>query len=432
MVCLKGKVICGGIAFGKTFVLSKSAESKKSSDTADSTDELEKAELAVCFVKQTLKECEDRADNETAKEILAIHRMMLEDEDILSSLRDGVKSGLSAKAAVLNTRRHFTRLFEQTGDDYMVARIDDINDICGRLLSYLDGEKMRDLPKSPSVIVSKELLPGDLLGTDKKNIKGIIIGSGTVYSHTAILIKAMGIPALICDDIGKIPDNTEVILDCDGGEIFIEPDNKTADDYSRALNSSDKNGKRSAFANLPLKLLMNIGSAEEIGKALPYKCDGIGLFRTEYIYIGRKELPSEEEQFLIYKEVLTKANGKPVTVRTFDLGSDKTVKSFPLKAEENPALGLRGLRLYFVYPEVFKTQIRALLRSAVYGNLKIMYPMVISNEEVIRLNQTVRDTANELKEQGIPYKLPDIGVMIETPAAAVLSDELAQTADFFR
>ena len=430
MICLQGKVICSGTAFGTAYISDRKTQGENKTELQDKATELKKLDVAISSVKQELTNSIKSAENAAEKDIFEVHRMMLEDEDFLDFLHAAVNNdGLSAQTAIKNAEQYFSQMFKDTKDDYMIARIDDIRDVCARLTAFLNGEKTSLNQKGPAVLVAKELLPSDLINFGTKNIIGIVISSGAVYSHVSILIRELGIPAVICEDISDIKSGTEILVNGDNGTVILEPDNKTLCEFKH-IKSTHTESKVPNFNKLPCTVYVNIGDIKEISDELFNRCDGIGLFRTEYLYVGKSTLPSEEEQFSIYKELLIKANGKNVTVRTFDIGSDKSCEALPLKKEENPALGIRGLRVYSLYPEVFKTQIKALLRAAVYGNLSIMYPMVTSLEEIEEIHSIISDVAEELKSKGIPYKLPIKGAMIETPAAALLSDEIAKAVDF--
>ena len=432
MICLQGKTVCGGIISGETFVFKRNAvKSGAENKSISAFDELNKLEFAIRTVKENLDVCISQSKNTAERDVFEIHRMMLEDEDFLTYLKNAVQNGATAVEAVFQTEHYFSEIFLNTQDDYMISRIDDIRDVCGRLSATFTAENNSVKPQKPAVIVANELLPSDLVEIGKENIAGIIMGSGTVFSHTSILIKEMGVPAIICEDISAVKSGMTVILNGESGVAYIEPDDSTVEDFNRSTQFLYENKKTSAFNKLQCKLYVNIGNVREVDGCLFEKCDGIGLFRTEYLYIGRPDLPNEEEQFSVYKNILEKANGKCVTVRTFDIGSDKSVSSLSIKNEENPALGLRGLRLYFLYPDVFKTQLKALLRAAVYGNLRIMYPMVTSCQEIEKIKQILLQAKKELSQQGIPFKLPPQGAMIETPAAALLSEDIAKTVDFF-
>ena len=428
MKYLQGKTVFGGVVSGTAYVFNKRTEQKINNQPLPVAQEKERLDCAVSDVKKEIKNSIEFADNKTVKDVLEIHLMMLEDDDILDFLHNAVNNeGTSAEKAVKETEQYFTQMFLDTHDEYMIARTDDIRDVCSRLTAHLSSERFSDKPDSPVVLVAEELLASDLIGIDRKNLIGIITGSGSLNSHISILIREMGIPAVICKNANEITNDISLLLDADNGVLFIEPDDEIIKNYSGKMN---KNSSLFVRENLPCKLYMNVGNPKELNEKMLESCDGIGLFRTEYLYFGRKDLPGEEEQFEVYKNILKKANGKPVVIRTFDLGSDKLSEAIPLKKEENPALGVRGLRVYSVYPDAFKTQLRALLRAAAYGDLRIMYPMVTSCREIEQIKNAVSLAATELSESGTEYSVPKQGAMIETPAAALLSDKIAKTVDF--
>lgn len=432
MIHLQGKIICSGVSSGTAFVFKRDVTDRTVNKSVNKSEEAGRLELAISDVKNELADCVKRSESETSKEIFEIHRMMLEDEDVLDYLRNAVQvEGNTVEDAVYKTEKYFSQMFLNTQDEYMIARIDDVRDVCGRLISHFTKEKNLNTPDSPFVLVANELFPGDLMGFDRKNLKGIILGFGSIYSHIAILIKEMGIPAMICGNINAVKNGMKVIMNTDNCSVYFDPDQETADKFIKVKQLAAEKNKCSPFGKLPCKLYVNVGNQKEVSSELMKKCDGIGLFRTEYLYLNRTDLPDEEEQFSVYRKMLETANGKIVTIRTFDIGSDKKVETIPLKNEENPALGFRGLRVYSLYPEIFKTQVRALLRAAVYGNLRIMYPMVTSCKEIDGIKEIVSQTAQELSEQGIAYKIPLQGAMIETPASALLSHKLAEAVDFF-
>ena len=431
MICLHGKTVCGGAVSGTAYVFRRKTEYGAKEKTVCAAEEAQRLEAAVSAAREELSLCAERAESDTARELLNVHRMMLEDEDVLDFLRNAVRNdGTTAEMAVTQTQRHFSKLFSDTGDSYLIARIDDIRDVCGKLLSFLSPQETTVMPQGPIVLVTDELLPGDLMQLDRNALRGIVMGSGTVFSHTSILIKELGIPALICEAVDAVKTGMSVWLNASEGTVCFGADGESAEDAFFTRQSAAVNRKASPFRGLPCGLYVNIGDPREVDDALMEKCSGIGLLRTEYMYLGRASLPDEEEQFSVYRDILRKANGKSVTVRTFDLGSDKAVEALPLEKEENPALGFRGLRVYSVYPEAFKTQLRALLRAAVYGDLRIMIPMVTSGEEIDEMGRTLALAAQELAAQGIPYRIPPQGAMIETPAAALLSSEIAGKVDF--
>ena len=432
MICLYGKKICGGMVSGAAYVFNRKCGRESVHQAASVDEEQRRLGQAMASVREELTNCIAQARNETAKEIYEIHRMMLEDEDVLEYLQTAVQqAGTTAEQAASETERYFAELFRSTQDDYMIARIDDVRDVMDRVIACLTEEQDSDVPEEPFILVTEELLPGDLMRFGSEKLKGIATGSGTLYSHASILVKEMGIPALITENASSLKTGMKILLDADDEILYADPDDETAGAFAEKEALAAEKKQDSPFRHLPCDLYVNIGDAREVSAELFSGCDGVGLFRTEFMFLNRPELPDEEEQFAAYRCVLEKAKGKKVVIRTFDIGSDKAVPALPLGKEENPALGFRGLRVYSLYPEIFRTQLRALLRAAVYGNLSIMYPMVVSKEEILKLRQILTETAEELKAQGIPYQIPPQGAMIETPAAALLSDELAEAADFF-
>ena len=431
MICLHGKTVCGGTVSGTAYVYRRKTGYGAKDKTVCASGEAQRLETAVAAVREKLALCAEQAESDTARDILDVHRMMLEDEDVLDCLRSAVQNdGTTAEMAVSQTQQYFSKLFSDTGDSYLFARIDDIRDVCGELISFLSPQEPSSAPQGPVVLVADELLPGDLMQLDRKDLTGIVLGSGTVWSHTSILIKEMGIPALICESVEAAETGMSVLLNASDGRVFFKAADESPENGAFRQQPAAENKKASPFNDLPCGLYVNIGDPREVSDELMEKCSGIGLLRTEYMYLGRARLPDEEEQFSVYRDILKKANGKSVTVRTFDVGSDKAVEALPLEEEENPALGFRGLRVYSLYPEAFKTQLRALLRAAVYGDLRIMYPMVTSGEEIDEIGLTLARAAQELETRGIPYRIPKQGAMIETPAAALLSSEIAGKVDF--
>ena len=432
MIHLFGKTVFGGKVSGTAYVLEQNNAVDIGNNPVDTSEELNHLKEAVSSVKEDIISGMEKAQSETVKEIFEVHAMMLEDDDFSDFLINSVKNdGKTAREAVSLGEKCFSQMFLDTGDDYLIARIDDIRDICGRLTAFLSEKENSYNPQKPFILVADVLYPSTLMNFKSDDIVGIVTASGSLYSHTSILIREMAIPAIICDSVDDIKSGMNVFLNADGGEVFFDSDSKTEELSAQKGQSIDSKLHVFSYKNLPYDVYVNIANLKEIDSELMKKCDGIGLLRTEYMYVGRNELPSEDEQFFVYKSILEKAKGKPVTVRTFDIGSDKSAKTLPLKNEENPALGYRGLRVYSLYPDVFKTQIRALLRASVYGNLSIMFPMVTTCREIVKIKTIVSDIANELSEKEIEYKMPLQGAMIETPAAAVLSSELAEIVDFF-
>lgn len=431
MICLRGTRVCGGMTSGRAYVLRKSGVARETGGTRFVPDELRRLELAIGGVCDELRDAAARAETGAAREILEIHRMMLEDEDVLASLRDAAQSGLSAESAVAQTEDRFVRMLLDTRDDTMAARADDVRDVCGRLSARLSGSEDDAAPREPFILAADDLLPGDLLRFDRKNLLGVVMRTGALRSHVSILIREMGIPAVICGDMRGVETDMRVLLDGDRGRVCFAPDEAAEAAFARDMRLRAEENARAPLRDLPCALMINVGNAREAVEALTQPCGGVGLFRTEFLYIGRSDLPDEEEQYQAYSAVLRAAKDRPVTVRTFDLGADKQSAALPIGPEENPALGLRGLRVYSVYPEVFQTQLRALLRAAVCGNLQIMVPMVTSCAEIAEIRRQIDLAAEALAARGSAYRIPPLGAMIETPAAVMISSELAGLVDFF-
>lgn len=432
MICYQGKTVYSGMAAGTAYVLRKPTANRGSEKAVNAFEELRRIELAVDSVIEDLEACMASAESEAERDVLEIHRMMLEDEDVIASLRNAVENdGLSAEDAVAQTEHRFVNMLLDTHDDYMMARADDVRDICGRLTASLSGDDTPDIPRAPFVLVADELLPGDLLRFKGVNLTGIVMRSGTLYSHTSILIREMRVPALICGGIDGIKTGMRVLLNADSGKVCFDPDDEAETSFAHSMVLETEKETAQHPHKLPCALCVNIAGVQEGNEALLDQCDGVGLFRTEFLFIGRSDLPDEEEQFQAYKSVLCAAKGKPVTIRTFDLGADKQSASIPLAPESNPALGCRGLRVYSVYPQVFQTQLRALLRAAVYGDSRIMFPMVTCCSEIEAIRRHLSAAAETLTAQGVLYRIPLLGAMIETPAAVMLSEELAGCVDFF-
>lgn len=432
MIRLQGRTVCGGAASGTAYLYRRSTAPRTSESETDAAAELRRLTHAIEGTESELAAEAAQSSGTAAGDILEIHRMMLEDDDILDSLREGVTDlDLTAEKAVARTEAAFSRMFRETGDELLISRIEDIRDVCGRLLSRLSGEELPEAPREPFILVADELFPGDFLRLDCKNLVGIVTASGSANSHVSILIRARGIPAVICGRLPEICAGTRVLLNAETGSVVFAPDEETARAFRAEQQASAGNKPFLQVGALPCRLYVNIGSPKDVSGALLEKCDGIGLFRTEYLYFGRDDLPDEEEQYAVYKQILEKATGKPVVIRTFDIGSDKAAKALPLCKEENPALGTRGLRVYARYPEVFRTQVWALLRAAVHGDLRVMFPMVTSCREIADIDAMFTQAARELSDKNVPYRMPLRGAMIETPAAALLSEQLAEKVDFF-
>jgi phosphotransferase system enzyme I (PtsI) len=370
--------------------------------------------------------------------------MILEDEDYLDAIDSMIRTEcVNAEYAVAVTGDNFAEMFAGMDDDYMKARAADITDISNRLVRNLSGETEVDLGTlGPSIIVADDLTPSETVQMDKDKILAFVTVHGSTNSHTAILARMMNIPALVGVpmDLCQLQSGTLAVVDGFKGEVCFEPSEEICKEALRRMDEEKekqelllalKDKETVTLDGKEIKLYANIGSVSDVGYVLENDAEGIGLFRSEFLYLGKNDFPTEEEQFQAYKQVAQMMAGKKVIIRTLDIGADKQVDYFHLGEEENPALGYRAIRICLKQPEIFKTQLRALLRAAVYGNISIMYPMIISTEEVEQIYEIVEEVRKELEEAGIPYQIPEQGIMIETPAAVMISDELAQMVDFF-
>ena len=369
---------------------------------------------------------------------------MLEDEDYLEAIQSMIRTEqVNAEYAVAVTGDNFAEMFASMDDDYMKARSADIKDISERLVRNLSGQGDVDLSSiEPSVIVADDLSPSETVQMDKDKILAFVTVHGSTNSHTAILARMMNIPALIGVNMNleELQTGMTAVVDGFGGKVTFEPDEELkAQTEARMQEEEEKlkllqelKGKENiTLDGRKINIYANIGSVGDIGYVMENDAGGIGLFRSEFLYLGRNAFPTEEEQFQAYKQAVQMMAGKKVIIRTLDIGADKQVDYFNLGNEDNPAMGYRAIRICLKQPEIFKTQLRALLRAAVYGNLSIMYPMITSTEEVKRIYEIVAEVEEELKAQEIQYKIPEQGIMIETPAAAIISDRLAEMVDFF-
>jgi phosphotransferase system enzyme I (PtsI) len=350
---------------------------------------------------------------------------------------------VNAEYAVSVTGDHFAEMFASMDDEYMKGRAADIQDISNRLVRNLAGVEELDLnAMEPSIIVADDLTPSETIQMDKEKILAFVTVHGSANSHTAILARMMNIPALIGVpmNLDEIQNGMTAVVDGFQGEVIFEPTEELCKGtFQRMEQEREKlllletlKGKENiTLDGRQINIYANIGSVGDIGYVMENDAGGIGLFRSEFLYLGHQDFPTEEEQFQAYKQVVQMMAGKKVIIRTLDIGADKQVDYFNLGKEENPALGYRAIRICLMQPEIFKTQLRALLRAAVYGNLSIMYPMITSVEEVKRIYEIVEEVRSELEEAGVPYRIPEQGIMIETPAAVMISDELAEIVDFF-
>ena len=447
MQCLKGKSVYKGIAMGKISVLKKDDYIVKRTKIEDAQAEIQRVKVAVAASQEQLQKLYEKAVKEVGEAsatIFEVHQMMLEDEDYNESIENIITTELvNAEYAVASTGDNFSEMFASMDDDYMKARAADIKDISKRLVKNLSGHGGDGIDlEEPVIVVADDLSPSETVQMDKDKILAFVTVHGSANSHTAILARMMNIPALIGVDMDfeTLTTGVEGAVDGFTGEFYIEPTEevKTSiqtkieeEKEKRALLQTLKGKENVTKSGKTIKLFANIGSVSDMGYVLENDAGGIGLFRSEFLYIGRNELPGEEEQFQAYRQAVQNMAGKKVIIRTLDIGADKQADYLQIPQEENPALGYRAIRICLTQPEIFKVQLRALFRASAYGNLSIMYPMITSVEEVEQIQQIVCEVKQELKEAGIPYKDVEEGVMIETPAAVMISDDLAKMVDFF-
>lgn len=447
MQCFLGKSVYKGIVLGPVVVLKKSDCQVRRNKIEDTEAEIKRVEKAGEQAKEQLQKLYEKALKEVGEAsaaIFEVHQMMLEDEDYLDAIHNMIQTeNVNAEYAVAVTGDNFSEMFAGMDDDYMKARAADVKDISNRLVRNLSGEEEVDFGSmEPSIIVADDLSPSETVQMDKEKILAFVTVHGSTNSHTAILARMMNIPALIGVpmDLEEIRSGMQAVVDGFRGEVIFEPTKEICDTtLKRVAEEKEKlqllqtlKGKENVTLDgKKINVYANIGSVGDVGYALENDAGGIGLFRSEFLYLGRNDFPTEEEQFQAYKQVVQTMAGKKVIIRTLDIGADKQVDYFNLGKEDNPAMGYRAIRICLKQPEIFKTQLRALLRAAVFGNLSIMYPMITSTEEVEKIYDIVHEVQEELDNSQIPYKVPEQGIMIETPAAVMVSDELAKMVDFF-
>lgn len=447
MECLKGKSVYKGIALGKISVLKKNdyvVKRTKADDVEGEIGRVSQAKELACAQLQKLYEKALKEVGEASAAIFEVHQMMLDDADFNEAIENIIRTQeVNAEYAVASAGDSFSEMFASMDDDYMRARAADIKDISERLVQNLIGGEENDMDfDEPVIVVADDLTPSETVQMDKEKILAFVTVHGSTNSHTAILARMMNIPALIGVDMNleELKTGMEAVVDGFEGEMTLEPTEevrnatltKIAEEEEKTRLLLELKGKENiTLGGKKIEIYANIGSASDVGYVLENDAGGIGLFRSEFLYIGRNELPSEEEQFQAYKQVAQNMAGKKVIIRTLDIGADKQADYLDLGEEENPALGYRAIRICLSQPEIFKTQLRAIFRASTYGNISIMYPMITSVEEVEKIQRIVAEVKKELYECDIPYKDVEEGVMIETPAAVMISDELAEMVDFF-
>lgn len=443
----QGKSVFGGVAIGRIHVFSKGQQQVKRIKVQDTEAEKKRYREAVQTAITELQGLYDKALKEVGEANAAIfemHQMMLEDEDFTESVENIIDSqSVNAEYAVASTGDNFAQMFASMDDEYMRGRAADVKDISERLVRNLSGEGDNDLSSmEPSVIVADDLSPSETVQMDKEKILAFVTVHGSTNSHTAILARMMNIPALIGVpmDLNGLKTGMTAVVDGFSGQVIFEPEEDVRKETEKRMQEEaekqklleELKGKENITPDgRKINIYANIGSVGDLGYVMENDAGGIGLFRSEFLYLGRNDFPTEEEQFQAYKQAVQTMAGKKVIIRTLDIGADKQVEYFNLGKEENPALGYRAIRICLKQPEIFKAQLRALFRAAVYGNLSVMYPMITSTEEVEKIYAIVAEVEEELKKQEVQYKIPEQGIMIETPAAVMISDRLAEMVDFF-
>lgn len=442
-----GKSVYKGTAIGEIRVLKKKDSLVKRVHIDDVEAELARLEDAKQQTLSQLQSLYEKALQEVGEAnaaIFEVHQMMLEDEDYQDAILGMIRNEeVNAEYAVAVTGDNFAEMFANMDDEYMQARSADVKDISNRLVENLSGEEQMDWDTmEPSIIVADDLTPSETVQMDKKKILAFVTVHGSTNSHTAILARMMNIPALIGVPLPleELHSGTQAIVDGKKGVFYLEPDATQIANAEEAqkqekeqqnLLATYKGRESVTKSGKKIHLYANIGSVSDVAYVLENDAEGIGLFRSEFLYLGRDALPDETEQFNAYRQVLQMMAGKKVIIRTLDIGADKNADYLELGHEDNPAMGYRAIRICLEQPDIFKTQLRALLRAAKFGNLSIMYPMITSVEEVMSIKEIVKEVEKELQEENLPYAIPEQGIMIETPAAVMISAELAEHVDFF-
>ena len=449
MLNFKGKGVYGAVAIGRVSVFKRQAAAVKRVKVEDTDKESERVEAAKAKAIEQLTAIHDKALKEVGEanaEIFEIHIMMLDDEDYNESIQNIIKTqGVNAEYAVAVTSDNFADMFASMDDAYMQARSADVKDISNRLISCMsEGAGSDDTCSDKMIVCADDLAPSETVSLDKERVLAFVTAFGSSNSHTAILARNMNIPAVIGvgeEFLSAVKDSDMMIVDGHTGEVFISPDDETlerlkakqAEDIRKKQLLQELKGKENiTLDGTRVNIYANIGGVSSIGAVLANDAGGIGLFRSEFLYLESEDYPTEEQQFAAYKKVLESMAGKKVIIRTLDIGADKQIDYFELEKEDNPALGFRAVRICLTRPEIFKTQLRALYRASAYGELGIMFPMITSVSEVESCLDMCKAVKAELAADGIPFnENTEIGIMIETPAAAVISDRLAPLVDFF-
>lgn len=448
MQVYSGKSVFRGIAIGKISVYRKNEQQVKRVRTEDTKGELARYEVAKAAAVEQLQELYQKALKEVGEAnaaIFEIHQMMLDDGDYNESVENIIETQkVNAEYAVAVTGDNFVQMFRAMDDDYMRERAADVKDISERVLSILNGgQKGKVVTDEPVIIVADDLAPSETVQLEKDMVLSFVTVHGSVNSHTAILARTMAIPALIGTEELPLDDTVDgklAVVDGLNGKIYVEPDTQTLEEMKKRRQAELEKkellqllkGKENVTLDgKKIMLYANIGNIKDLATVIQNDAGGIGLFRSEFIYLEKDRYPTEEEQFSIYKTAVETMAGKRVIIRTLDIGADKQCEYFKMDKEENPALGYRAIRICLTRPEIFKTQLRALFRASAYGNLAIMYPMITSLWEVKRIKEIVEEVKAELTAEQLEFGNPQQGIMIETPAAVMMSEELAKEVDFF-
>ena len=447
MQIYKGKSVFGGIAMGRIRVYKKDQQLVKRQEIEDAEAECVRYRNARDEALKQLQELYDKALREVGEEnaaIFEVHQMMLEDDDYNESVEDIIRTEqVNAEYAVAATGDNFAGMFAAMDDEYMRGRAADVKDISGRVLGILNGASAAEVTvDEPAIIVADDLASSETVQMDKSKVLSFVTVHGSLNSHTAILARTMSIPALVGTNLtpDASVDGKFAVVDGAAGKLYVEPDEETMKELEKRrrefleqkeLLETMKGRETITPDGQKMMLYANIGNTNDLATVIQNDAEGIGLFRSEFIYLERDHFPTEEEQFEIYKQVAEALAGKRVIIRTLDIGADKQCDYFELEKEENPAMGCRAIRICLTRPEIFKTQLRALFRASVFGKIAIMYPMITSVEEVRRIKEIVAEVKAELDAQGIAYGEVEQGIMIETPAAVMISDLLAEEVDFF-
>lgn len=449
MVELQGKSVFSGIAIGRISVLEKGDQLVKRHPVQETEEELARFEQARTKAKEQLQRLYEKARSEVGEanaQIFEVHQMMLDDLDYVESIANVIQSQkINAEFAVATVGDNFAQMFQAMDDDYMRERAADVKDVSNRVIRILQGKEKGTVDsEEPVILVAEDLAPSETVQLDKSKVLSFVTHKGSTNSHTAILARTMNIPALIGVELPENLEGKMAIVDGYEGKLILDADEETLCYYEKKKEEEEEEKK--LLLNLKGKetettkgkkihLYANIGGMADLASVLANDAAGIGLFRSEFLYLESDKLPTEEEQFKVYKAVAETMAGKKVIIRTLDIGADKKVDYLNLEAEENPAMGYRAIRICLDQPELFKTQLRAIYRASYYGNIGIMFPMIISLEEIKKIKEIVAEVKAELKaelkDHGILYGDVELGIMIETPAAVMISDKLAEEVEFF-